>query len=530
LLNEREVHGPRYNILPRKMKTKKQNKESMERIHERLLGKVRLKDLMERQAGSVKGDGLAQVNGLVTDSRRVTPNSAFFALPGLRTNGNNYLQEAIDRGANVIVSETDELELPSGVTGVKVNDSRLALAQFAKRYHGSPDSSIRVVGVTGTNGKTTVSTLVRHLMERPGRPVGLIGTVRYHLGDREVPSFKTTPESADLYALLRSMLVAGCSEAVMEVSSHGIHQSRVASLELEVAVFLNLTRDHLDYHQNMESYFREKRKIFNGDNGSLPKVAVINGDCPYGRRLMEELPPHVQVLSFGSGDHNSFRAKNLNLQSNGSEFIFEGPFGSMMVTSPLIGRYNVMNVLASFAILHALGHSVSDAVRKIGAFEGVDGRMESVERGQDYKVVVDYAHTPDALRNALGMLKECTEGKLHLVFGCGGDRDKGKRLEMTRVACAGADRVWATADNPRTESQINIFKDMRKGLAKGAKVSFVEDRRRAISLALDAAQDKDTVLIAGKGHETFQEVQYTAIPFDDRLVAGELLSAKMLSI
>ena len=184
----------------------------------------------------------------------------------------------------------------------------------------------------------------------------------------------------------------------------------------------------------------------------------------------------------------------------------------------------MMSVLASFAILHALGHSVSDAVRKVGAFEGVDGRMESVERGQNYKVVVDYAHTPDALRNALGMLKECTEGNLHLVFGCGGDRDKGKRLEMTRVACAGADRIWATADNPRTEPQGNIFKDMRKGLAKGAKVSFVEDRRRAISLALDAAREKDTVLIAGKGHEAFQEVQYTAIPFDDRKVAGELLS------
>jgi UDP-N-acetylmuramoyl-L-alanyl-D-glutamate--2,6-diaminopimelate ligase len=261
----------------------------------------------------------------------------------------------------------------------------------------------------------------------------------------------------------------------------------------------------------------------------LPKVAVINGDCPYGRRLIEELPPQVQVLSFGLGEENHFRAKNISLQAGGSEFILEGPVGTMVVTTPLIGSYNVMNVLASFAVLHALGHSVNDAVRKVGAFEGVDGRMEPVERGQSYKVVVDYAHTPDALRNALGMLRECTEGNVHLVFGCGGDRDKGKRLEMTRVACAGADKVWATADNPRTESQTEIFKDMRKGLAKGAKVSFVEDRRRAISLALDASQSTDTVLIAGKGHETFQEVQYTAIPFDDRLVAGELLSAKLLS-
>ena len=511
------------------MKTQKNKKETIERIHERLSGPMTLRDLAGAGANYTQGSGKVDVSGLVTDSRRVTPGSAFFALPGLRTNGNEHLREALDRGANVIISEDEQLDLPLGITGLQVDDSRLALARFAKRYHGSPDHSLRVVGITGTNGKTTVSSLIRHLIERPGRPVGLIGTVRYHLGDREVPSFKTTPESSDLFALLRSMLAAGCSETVMEVSSHGIHQTRVAGLELEVGAFLNLTRDHLDYHGNMESYFREKRKIFNGDNGSLPKVAVINGDCPYGRRLTEELPPQVQVLTFGLGEGNHFRAKNVSLQADGSEFILEGPVGTIVVITPLIGSYNVMNVLAAFAVLHALGHSVNDAVRKVGAFEGVDGRMEAVERGQSYKVVVDYAHTPDALRNALGMLKECTEGKVHLVFGCGGDRDKGKRLEMTRVACAGADKVWATADNPRTESQTEIFKDMRKGLAKGAKVSFVEDRRRAISLALDAAQSKDTVLIAGKGHETFQEVQYTALPFDDRLVAGELLSAKLLS-
>ena len=511
------------------MKTQKNKKDSIEEVHERLSGSMTLRDLAGSTANYLQGTGKVNVSGLVTDSRRVTPGSAFFALPGLRTNGNEHLKEALDRGAKVVVSEKEGLDLPLGVTGLQVDDSRLALAKFAKRYHGSPDRSLRVVGITGTNGKTTVSSLVRHLIERPGRPVGLIGTVRYHLGDREVPSFKTTPESSDLFALLRSMLAAGCSETVMEVSSHGVHQARVAGLEMEVATFLNLTRDHLDYHGNMEEYFREKRKIFNGDNGSLPKVAVINGDCPYGRRLSEELPPQVQILTFGFEEENNFRARNVSLQPGGSEFILEGPFGSMVVTTPLIGSYNVMNVLASFAVLHGLGHSVSDAVRKVGAFEGVDGRMEAVERGQNYKVVVDYAHTPDALRNALGMLRECTEGQVHLVFGCGGDRDKGKRLEMTRVACAGADKVWATADNPRTESQNEIFKDMRKGLSKGAKVSFVDDRRRAISLALDAAQPKDTVLIAGKGHEAFQEVQYTAIPFDDRIVAGELLSAKLLS-
>jgi UDP-N-acetylmuramoyl-L-alanyl-D-glutamate--2,6-diaminopimelate ligase len=326
------------------------------------------------------------------------------------------------------------------------------------------------------------------------------------------------------------MLAAGCSEAVMEVSSHGIHQSRVAGLEMEVAVFLNLTRDHLDYHGNMESYFCEKRKIFNGENGSLPKVAVINADCPYGKRLMDELPPQVQIVSFGEDKFSTFRARNITLSSIGSEFILDGPFGSTIITSPLLGRYNIINLCAAFSVIHALGKDVGQVFHKISGFAGVDGRMEKIERGQGYKVVVDYAHTPDALRNALSMLRECTSGNLHLVFGCGGDRDKGKRLEMTRVACAGADKVWATSDNPRTEAQQDIFNDMKKGLSQKSKVYFVDDRRRAISLALDSSSKDDCVLIAGKGHESFQEVQYTAIPFDDRIVAGELISAKQLSV
>ena len=245
---------------------------------------------------------------------------------------------------------------------------------------------------------------------------------------------------------------------------------------------------------------------------------------------MDELPPHVHILSFGESETSTFRARNINLSTVGSEFILDGPFGSTVVSSPLLGRYNVMNILAAFTIVHALGVKVSTAIHKITGFSGVDGRMEKVDRGQGYKVVVDYAHTPDALRNALSMLRECTNGKLHLVFGCGGDRDKGKRLEMTKVACAGADKVWATSDNPRTENQGNIFNDMRKGISKSSKVYFINDRRRAISMALDAAGKGDCVLIAGKGHETFQEVQYTAIPFDDRIVAGELLSAKQLTL
>jgi len=507
---------------------KAENKVGMELIRQRMNTERSLDDFIPIGGDLVGGDRDLRVRGLVSDSRRVTPGCAFFAMPGIRTDGAKHVEEAVERGARVIITERTEIDIPSKVARITVDDARKSMANFAQRYNGSPDDALRVVGVTGTNGKTTVTTLTRHLLEEPGKPVGLIGTVRYHLGDREVPSFRTTPESTDLYALLRSMLVAGCSEAVMEVSSHGIHQSRVSGLNLEVATFLNLSRDHLDYHDGMEGYFREKRKIFNGENGVLPRVAIVNGDCPFGKRIMETIPPQVTVLSFGFEEHNDFRACDLTLTENGSEFVLVSPAGNHVVTSPMLGKYNVMNLLASLAIVHSMGRPVADSIRKVVSFEGVDGRMEPIERGQKYKVVVDYAHTPDALRNALGMLKDYTKGKLHVVFGCGGDRDRGKRLEMTRVACAGADRVWATADNPRTESLSDIFRDMKKGISETAKVSFVQDRRRAISLALDEAKPGDCVLIAGKGHEEFQEIQYTSIPFDDRVVADELLTAKAL--
>ena len=510
------------------MKNEK-NFESLEKVKSRMKVEQTLFELNGERVTGASSHNNQLVTELISDSRRVTPGSAFFALPGMRTDGTKYIQEALERGAKTIVTQDPSLEVPNSVAKICVEDARRTLAKFAKRYYGNPDEHLDLIGVTGTNGKTTVTTLTRHLLEDSGRPVGLIGTVRYHLGDREIPSFRTTPESTDLYSLLRNMVVGGCSEAVMEVSSHGIHQSRVSGLRLGVTVFLNLTRDHLDYHETMEHYFNEKRKIFNGVNGKLPKVAVINGDCIYGKRLMNELPPQVQILSFGMEEGNDFRARNIDLQENGTNFILDAPSGTHVVASPMLGRFNVMNLMASLAVIHSLGRSVSDTLRKVRAFAGVDGRMETVDCSETYKVVVDYAHTPDALRNALSMLRECTPGKLHVVFGCGGDRDRGKRMEMTRVACAGADTVWATSDNPRTESQQNIFKDMRRGISKGAEVYFIEDRRRAISSALDEAKDGDCVLIAGKGHETFQEVQYTAIPFDDRKVADELLQAKSLA-
>lgn len=509
------------------METNIKELKNLESIKSRVTPNRLLQDVLDNDLISKKGSFRQSIKAICSDSRLVVPGSAFFAIPGKRTNGELHLEEALERGAKVVISESTQLDVPAGVTKIKVENARKALAQFSKKFYGAPDEAMCLIGITGTNGKTTVSTLTRHLLEEPGRPVGLIGTVKYNLGDRDVPSFKTTPEATDLYPMLKSILAAGCRSTVMEVSSHGINQSRVSGLSLEIATFMNLTRDHLDYHGSMEDYYKEKRKLFNGINGPLPKIAVINGDCPYGKRLAEELPPQVQVLTFGFEKNNHFRAKNITLDSEGSKFVLESPLGSTVVASPLIGRYNVYNALASFAIIHAMGEDVLKSVQKLRGFHGVSGRMESVDKGQPYRVLIDYAHTPDALRNALEMLRECTKGKVRVVFGCGGDRDKGKRLEMTRVACAAADQIWATSDNPRTESIDSIFGDMKKGVCKGAEVYFVEDRRRAIDLALEAANEDDCVLIAGKGHEAYQEIQYTAIPFDDRLVAGDLLDAKL---
>ena len=509
------------------MKNNLEEMQNVESVKSRVSPDRLLGDIIDGNSSHGVRNGRQLIKAICSDSRRVVPGAAFFAIPGRRTSGELYLDEALERGAKVVVSESSNIKLPIGVTNIKVNDARSALARFSKNFYNSPDEAMSLIGITGTNGKTTVSTLTRYLLEEPGRPVGLIGTVQYNLGDRDIPSFKTTPEASDLYPMLKSMLVAGCTSAVMEVSSHGIHQSRVTGLNLEIATFMNLTRDHLDYHGGMEEYYREKRKLFNGINGPLPKVAVINGDCPYGKRLAQELPPQVQVLTFGFEENNHFRANNITLDSDGSKFLLESPLGNTVVASPLIGRYNVSNVLASLAIVHAMGEDVLGAVQKLRKFQGVSGRMECVDKGQPYRVLVDYAHTPDALRNALEMLKECTKGKVRVVFGCGGDRDKGKRLEMTRVACAAADQIWATSDNPRTESIDSIFSDMKKGVCRGAEVYFVEDRRRAIDLALEAADENDCVLIAGKGHEAYQEIQYTAIPFDDRSIAGDLLNAKL---
>lgn len=483
-----------------------------------------------------KGDLERPISGLAIDSRRVMHGNVFFALRGRRADGHQFIDEAINRGAVAIVAERIPAVTSTRVTYIQVADSRRALARASQRFYKFPDKSLDVVGVTGTNGKTTVASLAKHLLASSQQRVGLLGTINYDLGARIVPSYRTTPESLELFGMLAQMRDAGCRQAVMEVSSHGIDQHRVLGLQLGVAVFTNLTQDHLDYHGSMDAYFEVKSRLFNGRLGTAPRAAAINLDDAYGRRLLAEAPAGLKVVTFGESPDAMIRAENVRLHFKSTSLTLvwpaasgvEGPEGRLELESPLVGRYNVSNLLAAFAACYALGRDPQIIAARLKSFAGVAGRMERIEEGQPFNVLVDYAHTDDALRNALGMLRAITPGRLFVVFGCGGNRDRSKRPLMTAAVQEFADFAWATADNPRGEALAQIFADMQGGVGDAAKLAFVEDRRRAIGLALDAAREGDCVLIAGKGHETFQEFAGTVAPFDDRQVARELIALKRI--
>lgn len=474
--------------------------------------------------GSLNGT----VASLCTDSRRAAPGALFFALPGTVVDGNDYTCEAVSRGAVAIISERPGK--PMGDTAyIQVDDIQSTLAKAAQVfYHYQPDA-MAITGITGTNGKTTVAFLVQHMLRELGKQTGMIGTVHYSLGQRTLPAHRTTPGSIEIYGMLEQMQQGGCDSCAMEVSSHGIDQRRIQGLEFAACAFLNLTRDHMDYHQTMEDYYRAKASLFTGVSGHIPPVAVVNVDDSYGRRLANELrdSESTRVITFGEGVGASLRASSLDLRDNGSFFIIEHNGEQHEVVSPLLGRYNVSNLLAAIGLVSAQGFLVDQIVSTIKHFRGVPGRMERINMGQGFNLVVDYAHTDDALANALEMLRGITPGRLIVVFGCGGDRDRMKRPLMTRVVMEKADRCIATADNPRGEELSQIFDDMRKGITDESRIQFIDDRRKAIAQAIDSAQNGDCVLIAGKGHETYQEFAHTVVPFDDRQTARDILTGKL---
>ena len=479
------------------------------------------------RAQMIKSGREQSVTCLITDSRRVVPGSIFFAINGQHHDGNLFIEEAIGKGAVAIVSSEPKPSL-CPVVYVQVPNVREALSVAARRFFGFPDEQLRLLGITGTNGKTTVATLTQFLLSSGERPVGLLGTNCYDLGKRTLPSYRTTPESVDICAMLAQMCENGCEQAVMEVTSHGVDQQRVSGLAIECAAFLNLSREHIDYHGDMESYYQAKRKLFVGRKGL--DVAVINADDPYGKRLIEDLAEEqLRVIRFGIDAGADISARNIECGPKGTRFELVWPEGTAQISTHLIGLFNVRNILASMALGYASGEDISTWASRISEFKGVEGRVEQISEGQPFQVLVDFAHTDDALNNTLSMLKQITPGRLLTVFGCGGERDREKRPLMTGVVQEWSDYAWATSDNPRKEAQEQIFEDMKRGVTHAGQFVFEKSRAQAIAGALEAAKPGDCVLIAGKGHEAYQDCGDVILPFDDRAVAREWLTQRDFS-
>jgi UDP-N-acetylmuramoyl-L-alanyl-D-glutamate--2,6-diaminopimelate ligase len=466
----------------------------------------------------VAGERERYVNAIETDSRRVEPGALFCALPGSRTDGHRYLNEAVSNGAVALVVETDAPpELTSSATVVRVADTRRALSALSAAFYGDPSRELAVIGVTGTNGKTTTTHMIAAIFNAAGMPCAIAGTVGAEFASRHWTLANTTPQPPELHRLLAEIRDQGAQAVAMEVSSHALALERVADVRFRVAALTNVTRDHLDFHQTPEAYAAAKRRLF-----SLAPVGVLNIDDTCGRRWASELRGEGrEVITYGSADA-TLVPQAIAVEPHGSRFTLDGRRFELR----LPGRFNIWNALAAIGIAASNGISREIAARALATLERVPGRMERYD-GDDVAVVVDYAHTPDALESALRSLRETTAGSIAVVFGCGGDRDRGKRRQMGAVAAALADRVYVTNDNPRTEEPQAIADAILAGI--GSRESVVDlDRRRAIERAVSEARRGDVVLVAGKGHETYQIVGNRTLPFDDAAIAREALRARSL--
>ena len=464
-----------------------------------------------------------EVESIAYDSRRVQRNGLFVAIRGEKSDGHQFLEQAIEKGASVIVAER-EISSPRA-TCLVVDHTRPALADLATTFYGAPDRKLKMAAVTGTNGKTTTSFLIKHICEKAGLRCGLIGTVQYEIGQRVIPATRTTPEALDVQELLAQIVNAGCRAAAMEVSSHALAQERTRGIEWDVAVFTNLTQDHLDFHSTMENYFEAKTKLFEGILSQQKKkraVAVINIDDRYGQKLVDRFARKISVVTYGMGAGADFRASNYRTEFAGTSYQLDGKGRSYLVRVPLIGRFNVANSIAALAAANAIGVNLRDAVLSLSRSPQVPGRLEMVPAKRQFQVFVDYAHTDDALLNVLKTLRELEPRKLLVVFGCGGNRDRQKRPLMGRVADEFSDYAIITSDNPRKEDPDSIIAEVEKGF-RSSHYEKVTDRAEAIARAVAMAQPRDVVLIAGKGHEKYQEFADHTIPFDDIQVARRAL-------
>jgi UDP-N-acetylmuramoyl-L-alanyl-D-glutamate--2,6-diaminopimelate ligase len=493
---------------------------------------MRLRECVDFLDGvTMQGSLDREITGLTDDSRRVSPGGVFVAVKGTQSDGHRFLAQAVAAGAGAIVVETGRVSSGTlasiGVPVIQVGDSRLALGLLASRFHGDPSCRLKMIGVTGTNGKTTVTYLCKAILEAAGLRVGLIGTVAYLFGDERVPAIHTTPGALELQGLLRRMVDAGMQAVVMEVSSHALALDRTAGCQFGTAVFTNLTQDHLDFHADMEDYFCAKLRLFTALDSKAR--AIVNGDDPYGGRVVEAT--RARVWTYAIDRPADLRAEDVQISLDGVRFTARTPAGSVALRSPLVGRHNVHNILAALGVGLVQGVPLEASAAGVAALKNVPGRFEQVDTGQPFKVVVDYAHTEDALYRLLTTALTVRTGRIITVFGCGGDRDRSKRPKMGRVAARYSDIVVVTSDNPRTEDPDAIIREIVPGVEAGLREAghgrylILADRRAAIAEAIRLAQPGDLVLIAGKGHEDYQIIGKEKHPFDDRVVAREAIEA-----
>lgn len=468
----------------------------------------------------IKGERHLDIENISHNSKQLKDPGLFFAIEGKNCNGYDFIDEAIEHGAISVVAEKDFVTYKS-ITKVIVENIRKACALIAANFYSHPSERIEITGITGTNGKTTILYLIAAIIRYSGRDCGMIGTINYQIRDRLIPAVNTTPSPISLQMFLREMEISGVTNCVMEVSSHALDQNRVDAIEFDKAIFTNLTSEHLDYHKNMKEYFSVKSKLFSMLKGGA--IAIINCDDNYGSLLIQE--HKSRVLTYGINNKSDIRAFDIDISCKGSSFKVGTPKGVLDIETGLIGLYNIYNILAAVSFACSAGLKPSDIQEAIRNFKGAPGRLQQVEAcGKEFSVFIDYAHTDDALLNVLSTLKKITKGKIIVVFGCGGDRDRKKRPGMAKVAAKFADYVVITSDNPRNEDPERIIDDITEGLPKGFKnYRICIGRKEAIEYAISIAKSNDTILIAGKGHESYQIFKNTTIPFDDKKVAEEIL-------
>jgi UDP-N-acetylmuramoyl-L-alanyl-D-glutamate--2,6-diaminopimelate ligase len=477
--------------------------------------------LMQIPGMDCRGERDIEICGISYDSRTVQKGDLFVAIKGEKMDGVRFIPQAIKNGAAAVASE-QEIEPGPQTAAITVPDARRFLSEFSQVFYEDPSTKLKLVGITGTKGKTTTSYLLDAIFKQAGIHSCLVGTIGMKIGSQSYHSNHTTPESSDLMKFLHQAVAKGCTHGALEVSSHSLALKRVLGAKFSVGVFMNLTHDHLDFHKDMETYFQAKRTLFSAENRNPIDSAVINTDDAYGKRLASEI--RFPVVRFGFYEPADIRVLGHQSDADGTDLALATPAGEMHLRVHLIGRPNVYNIMAAAGAAHCLGIGLKEIRAGVEALKGVPGRMELVEAGQDFTVIVDYAHSPDSLENLLQTVSQLPHERLISVFGCGGDRDKAKRPIMGEIATTLSDYVIATSDNPRSENPLEILKEIEPGLRKGsAPYEIVPDRRSAIESAISMAHPRDAIVIAGKGHEDYQIIGSQVIPFDDRKLAGEYI-------